>query len=366
MNQASHSNTAMNETNVAEADSANQLSRVDLNLVVAFDALARERSVTRAAQRLGVTQSAMSHSLRRLRDLLSDPLLVRGRGGMVFTPRAESLVVPLRSGLVTLGRALAQPSGFEPRTARRAFSIASPDLFDVLALPTLLERIRVEAPGVDIAIVPPSQRGVSNHLETGEVDVAIMPQIEGLGNELTETTPGLVRRTMLRDSFVCLIRADHPAICGRQRRAAHRSPLPLETYTSLTHALISQSGEGPALVDRLLEQQGLRRRIALRVPYFHSALAIIAQSDLILTAPRALTALITNDMPLIALPLPLPLPEHTVNLLWHERFSKDPGHVWLRKLVIETAATLNRRLRDSSFNERTLARSMRARRAKRR
>jgi DNA-binding transcriptional LysR family regulator len=164
----------------AARGSPEQLAGIDLNLLVAFDALAREQSVTRAAERMGVTQSAMSHALGRLRDLLRDPLLVRGSSGMTLTPRAAELVVPLRSGLVTLGRALAEPTSFDPAQARRAFCIASPDLFDVLAVPRLLERIRSEAPGVDLSVVPVNDRRLPERLETGEIDVAVVPEIEGL------------------------------------------------------------------------------------------------------------------------------------------------------------------------------------------
>ena len=316
-----------------------QLSRVDLNLVVAFDALARELSVTRAAQRVGVTQSAMSHALRRLRDLLGDELLVRGRGGMVLTPRGDSLVVPLRSGLVTLGRALSQPIAFEPASARRAFCIASPDLFDVLVVPSLLERIRDEAPGVDVRVTSIDDRRLPDQLETGEVDVAITPLIEQIGSEAAgDSAPGLLRRTLLRDRFACLIRANHPIFEGNRRgRPSKGDSLSLEAYTELSHVMVSPSGEGPGLVDQALAQRGLVRRIALKIPHFYSALAIVARSDLILTAPAALSRLVSDNLSVVTLPAPLRLPRHSVNLTWHERFSKDQGHVWLRRLVSDVA-----------------------------
>ena len=139
----------MSQTHVAET-----LHRIDLNLLVALDALTRERSVTKAAERAGVTQSAMSHTLRRLRDLFDDPLLVRGRGGMVLTPRAEALAVPLRSGLVSLARTLAEPQPFAPEHATRTFRIVSPDLFDALVLPTLFQRVYVTPAAIDLAVVP--------------------------------------------------------------------------------------------------------------------------------------------------------------------------------------------------------------------
>jgi DNA-binding transcriptional LysR family regulator len=330
MNQTTICNGHMSRIHESEA-APERLSAVDLNLTVAFDALARELSVTRAAQRVGVTQSAMSHSLRRLRELLGDPLLVRGRGGMVLTPRAEALVVPLRSALVMLGRALAAGPGFEPGSARRAFSIASPDLFDVLMVPALLERVRDRAPAVDIAVVPAEERRLAERLETGEVDVAITPRLDELDRELAPgSAGGLLQRTLLRDRFVCLLRADHPAL--RARRG-----LTLEGYAALSHALVSPRGEGPGFVDRALERHGLVRRIALRVPHFYSALAIVAHSDLVLTAPSALGRLAPAGLPVRALAPPLRLPRHSVNLVWHERFSNDPGHRWLRDLVLEVA-----------------------------
>jgi DNA-binding transcriptional LysR family regulator len=312
-------------------DAIERLASVDLNLVVLFDALARERSVTRAAHRIGVTQSAVSHALRRLRELFGDPLLVRGRGGMVLTPRAEALVVPLRSGLVSLGRALAEPPEFEPATARRAFTLATPDLFDVLVIPALLAQIRKSAPGVDIAIVPLDPQKLGERLETGEIDAAITPRIDDT-SELV--VPGLFRRKLFRDRFACLLRASHPAL-------GKRSTLTLASYAELSHVLVSPSGAGDGLVDRALERRGLARRIALRVPYFYAALAIVAKSDLVLTAPAPLVRL-ADARSVTQVEPPLALPQHDIHLTWHERFTHDPGHRWFRELVatvaIETVA----------------------------
>jgi DNA-binding transcriptional LysR family regulator len=262
---------------------------------------------------------------------------------MTLTARAAELVVPLRSGLVTLGRALAEPASFDPAQARRAFCLASPDLFDVLAVPRLLERIRNEAPGVDLNVVPVNDRHLSERLETGEVDVAVVPEIEGLRTQPSELGLGLVRRTLFRDHFVCLLRADHPALApparGKRgaRSAAPAPVLSLEAFVACSHAVVSPSGAGPGLVDQVLEARGLRRRVALRIPHFYSALAITAKSDLILTAPSALAQLAPEGSPLIALPAPVPLPEHSINLVWHERFSNDPGQRWLRDVLGDAA-----------------------------
>lgn len=131
--------------------------------------------------------------------------------------------------------------------------------------------------------------------------------------------------------------ANFPEKGGELNRSAQRGSLSLEDYAALSHVLVSPRGEGPGLVDQALAQRGLVRRIALRIPHFYTALAIVARSDLILTAPAALSQLVSDHLPVVALPAPLRLPQHTVNLTWHERFSKDQGHAWLRRLVAEVA-----------------------------
>jgi len=334
-----------------------QLSRFDLNLLVAFDALVRERSVTAAARRTGVTQSALSHALRRLRDLLDDPLLVRGQRGMVLTPRAESLVLPVQGSLNALRRALSQPAGFEPHTARRAFCLATLDLFDVIVVPPLLERLRREAPGVDLTLIPTDPRQLPSQLETGEVDAAIVPLVDELPVDQPQlTSESFVRRELFRDQHVCFVRRDHPAL--RTRASAKRAKtdaamggkLSLETYAGLSHLLVSPQGTGPGIVDQMLAQRGLTRRVALRVPHFYAALSIVSECDLILTAPRALGVLASlaaepragerrtgEPGTVVMLPPPLRLPSHSVHLVWHERFSHDAGHSWLRELVAQVA-----------------------------
>lgn len=316
-------------------DTPEQLARIDLNLLVAFDALARERSVTRAAERLGVTQSALSHSLRRLRELVEDPLLVRGQSGMVLTPRAEALAVPLRSGLLMLRRALQARAAFDARTATRSFTIASPDLFDVLVVPPLLARVRREAPGIDLTIVPLTNTQVAQRMETGEVDLGVVPHVASSRNAPPQPPPqGLLQKTLFRDRYTCLLRADHPALAKK---------LTVERYTSLSHLLVAPRGDGLGQVDEALAERGKRRRIVLRMPHFFAAMAIVARSDLVLTAPSVLAVL--ADKEVVSVAPPLPLPEHNVNMLWHERFNQDPAHTWLRELLVEVATEAGRSLK---------------------
>ena len=323
----------MNAAHVgAEASgSPEQLAGVDLNLLVALDALARERSVTRAAHRVGVTQSAMSHSLRRLRELFNDALLVRGQSGMVLTPRAHALVLPLRTALVTLGRVLREPQAFEPRSAQRTFVIASPDLFDVLIAPRLLTVLQARAPAIDLTLVSASDAQLAERLETGDLDFAIVPRVDSRSAPPGPPTQGLVQTTLFRDGYGCLVRSGHPAL-GKKRA------LSLERYAALSHVLVAPRGQGLGQVDEALAERGLHRRIALRVPHFFTALAIVSRTDLVLTAPTARSALADAGLPVVTLPSPIALPRHRVNLLWHERFSNDPAHRFMRELLTEIAA----------------------------
>jgi DNA-binding transcriptional LysR family regulator len=311
---------------------ARALHRVDMNLFAAFDALLRERSVTRAAQRVGVTQSAMSHTLRRLRELFGDPLLVRGRSGMVLTPRAEALVGPLRSGLASLRHALEQPLPFEPAHARRSFRLVSPDLFDSLALPPLLGRLRDEAPGVNVSVVP-RPRDLGAALESGEVDLAVVPVWLDDSAEPMDGAAALRRRSLFRDRLCCYLRAGHPALDRRGR-------LSLAKYAALAHVLVSPQGEGPGVVDVCLAERGRERRVALRVPHFSSALAVVVESDLVLTAPSSLARLAGNASRLVSTRAPLALPEHAVTMVWHARFGDDLAHRWLRSLLVDVSAPL--------------------------
>lgn len=311
-------------TNHVEID----LREVDLNVLVAFDALLDTRSVTRAAQRLGVTQSAMSHTLRKLRELFGDPLLVRGRGGMVPTPRAEALVAPVRGGLASLSRALQTPQTFEPATSTRTFKLVSPDLFDLLVLPDLLRTLRDDAPGIDLALLPMRPNHLADDLESGAVDLAVAPVMLDAPPEdaMASRHLELRQRVLQRDGFRCFARPDHPRLSTRRR-------MTIETFLDLPHLLVSPTGEGGGPVDRVLTQRGQSRRIALRIPTFAAAPPLLLGSDLLLTAPAALERAWPLETPPLTFSCPLPLPDHAITLLWHPRYDADPGHRWLRGLL---------------------------------
>ena len=292
------------------------LASVDLNLLVVLQLLLEERSVTRAAVRLGRTQSAVSRSLGRLRDLLGDPLLVRDGPGLVPTPRAEALAGPLHRILGDIRHALLQPDRFDPARARRTFVLASADYLDALLLPGLTARLTREAPGVRLI-----QRGgtVAPADAIDDVDLAFGP----LGD-----ASGQVRsRLMLVDPFVCLLRRDHRV-----------TELDLAQYLALGHVLVSPRGLPGGIVDAALASRGLERTVTVQVQNFSVAPMVVAGTDLVTTLPRTLALRAVEVLPLRILPPPLPLPETRIHAVWHERRHNDPGHRWLREQVAEVLA----------------------------
>jgi DNA-binding transcriptional LysR family regulator len=293
------------------------LTDLGIHHLRALDMLLAERSVTRAAARLGLTQSAVSHSLRQLREALDDPLFVRGSGGMVPTPRAEALALPLHRALHDLAAALEGTGGWEPSTARHRFVLSMADSFTLTVLPKLLELCRLEAPGIDIDVVPDLRTSNQGMLEAGDADVLLGVQ--------PPDRPGLRARALFDDGFACLVRADHPEL------GEH---LDLDTFTRLPHALISPTGSGAGVVDEALDRIGRERRVQLRIRYFLAAPLLIARSDLLLTAPTRLARVFAGLEPLKLLPPPLELPRFTTCLIWHERLHRDPAHRWLRGAVV--------------------------------
>lgn len=296
------------------------LAQLGLHHLRALDVLLSTGHVTRAAERLGLSQSALSHTLAELRRVLDDPLLVRGPGGMVLTPRAEALGPPLRRALADLERALGGEARFDPGTARRRFVLSMGDSFAVLLLPTLVRLVGEQAPGVDLLVRPPPEGRATLGIEHHDADLALDVRPPDL--------PGLRTRALFEDGFSCLVRADHPAV---------GEILDLATWLSLPHALVSPVGEGPGIVDQVLAARGLERRVALRVPFFMAAPLAVASSDLVLTLPTRIAHRLASQAPLRILPPPLPLPTYTSSLVWPARLHEDPAHRWLRALVVQAA-----------------------------
>ena len=297
----------MNGTNVSERD---------LRLFLVLDAVLAERSVTRAASRLGVTQSAVSHSLRELRSRLGDPLLVRTSAGLEPTPLAQSLRPDLRMGLDALERLLRHQPRFDPATSTRSFSLATPDHPQFTMIPEFIGQLRRMAPGVNVRIraIGP---GLPDELASGRLDLVLagaeVEQVLALDREP-------MRTRVIDEPFCCLLRRGHPALAR---------PLDLQTYVALPHVLVSTTGGESGIVDDALAALGMCRRVAVTVPSFPAAAYIVASSDLIATLPKA----VTDRADLLDVEIrtpPLDLPRSVAYLWWHPRFQHDPGHTWWR------------------------------------
>ncbi len=299
------------------------LTKINLNLLVALEALLATKSVGRAAERLGVSQSAMSHNLRQLREMFEDELLVRSGSKMIPTPRAERLARRLGQGLEALQLALEDAPPFDPSTAQRKFSIATGDHIAVTCLPEMLKIVGRSAPGIALDIRS-IQRGIdflheqAHLLERGEVDLLLAVVHPVLNN--------LKRQILWHEEFMCVVRQDHPTI---------RDTLTLEQYLDAHHALISVSGTSHGVIDEALEAKGLHRRVSLCIQSFLAAPIVVASSDLILTAPEAVVRHFADHYPLRLLRPPIDVPGFDVVQLWHERSDQDDGNAWLRRTLAE-------------------------------
>lgn len=294
------------------------LRSIDLNLLVALEALLEERSVTKAAHRLGMSQPAMSRALARLRTLFADALLADGQRGYVLSARAAQLRPLLRQVLAGIGDLLeARP--FDPATATGQVRLLMADLEAAALAPRLLARIAVEAPLLDLDILPPGG-ALLGGLE-GDVADAVVGVID-------EAPAGIRRRALYRDRLVTMMRSGHPAARGK---------LTLEKFLALDHLVVSVTGVGPAPIDALLASMARRRRVAVRVPSFLAAVEIAAQSDLVMTLPSSLARTAMGMGRFATLPPPFEAGRFTMSLAWHARRQDEPRHAWLRQAVVEAA-----------------------------
>lgn len=286
----------------------------DLNLLVTLDALLGEGSVVRAAQRLGLSASAMSRALARLREATGDPLLVRAGRGLVPTPRALELRDRVRQVVDDAEAVLRPAMKLELESLSRTFVIRSTEGFVETFGPGLLTRIAVEAPNVRLWFMPKLDKD-STPLRDGMVDLETGVTSKSMGPEIR--TQGL-----FRDRFVGVVRKGHPLGKGK---------ITPERYAAGAHVLVSRRGLEMGAVDQVFDQHGLARRAAVTVGGFGPAIVLAGESDMIATVPEKHTRSLWRGMH--RFPLPLPVPEFTISLFWHPRLDADPAHRWLRSLV---------------------------------
>lgn len=295
----------------------NDIRNLDLNLLKAFDALMDERSVTRAAQRLILTQPAVSAMLARLRDYFDDPLFVRSQRGMVPTERALTLAGPIKQVLADINRLL-QPVHFEPQTAQMTYTIAATDYALKAVVVPLMAELKKQAPSIRVAVISVNNESLSRQMEQGTVDLALVTP---------ESTPEeLHSRALYEEQYVCMMRADHPA--------AVSGCITLEQFCSLDHILVSNKGGFWGPTDDALAAINLNRHIGLSVNSFLVLPEILRITDMIAVVPRRLAGRHDN---LVILDAPLEIQGFTKSMAWHERAHRDPAHRWIRSLCLEVS-----------------------------
>lgn len=287
----------------------------DLNLLRDLDVLLTERHVTRAAKKLGISQSAASARLRKLREAFGDPLLVDARPLMLLTERAQALASPVRQALASLSESLAQLAEFDPRTSRRRLVLIGADVVEALAVPALLSAFAREAPLMTLEVERPGP-DLLTRLGAGKVDLAFVPRFQA--------TPSLRSMHLSEDGFVVLMRAGHPAAKG---------PLTLKTFLAYPHVLVAPIGAPGSYVDDALAKLGKSRRVVAVVRHFLAAPVIVARSDALLTCPASVARAFSGLLPLAEARPPIELPPYDIVAVWHERSHHDPAHVFLRRLA---------------------------------
>jgi DNA-binding transcriptional LysR family regulator len=292
------------------------LSQVDLNLFVVLEAIYREGNITRAGQQLNLTQPAISHALKRLRDLLQDPLFVRQGALMMPTPFTRNMIEQVRQALQILEGNLSQSHNFVPEQTRRHFHLSLWEYLEALILPQLLNRLAHAAPGMSITTSRVKRRDLETELASGSVDLAI---------EIPMTMSDRMRQKwLLNEPFVVLARHGHPAIGGT---------LDLDTYLGQRHIQVSSRRQGPSLIDVELNRRGLRRQVFLRSQHNFTACMVVSKTDMLLTLPERHARLLNAESINQVYPFPLHAPRLEAHLYWHESVENDPANRWLREQI---------------------------------
>jgi DNA-binding transcriptional LysR family regulator len=288
---------------------------VDLNLLIVFDALMQERNLTRAGRKLGLSQPATSHALARLRHMLHDDLFIRTPEGMQPTPRAEQMAGPIRDALRVLQLTL-EPEDFEPAQSSRGFTLMVNNYAARAVVPTLARKVAAVAPNVTLDIRPVGQMDVLDQLDAGGADVALNRLVDG-GERFK-----CVRIT--DDDFVALLDKEHP-VAGEVQLSAER-------LAEIPHVLITSSGDDTSFIDEALEERGLARKVATRVPFLSIVLMLVG-SDQMAIVPRRSGHDLAEICPLVVKELPFPSPRTALSMIWHRRLDGHPAQRWLRGMI---------------------------------
>jgi DNA-binding transcriptional LysR family regulator len=303
------------------------LARIDLNLLVLFEAVLEERHVARAAARLHVSPSAVSHGLGRLRELMQDPLFLRQPKGVVPTERARQLAAPVADILERTRQVISRAERFDPRHSVRRFVVGAPDAVTAVLVPPLLNTLRREAPGVDLAVrnLVSQFEAALSELDQRTLDVALLP--------LTDLPARFTSRVLYDEDFVLVRRVGHPS--GRR--------FTLARYAAAAHVMVSVSGDPYGPVDKVLADRGLTRRVVLTVPNFLHALTVVAESDLVAALPRQFASRHARRYQVEISEPPIPLMASPIRAIAPSAATADAGLVWLLEMLERAAKEAVRR-----------------------
>ncbi|CAM3732597.1 LysR family transcriptional regulator [Polaromonas hydrogenivorans] len=297
------------------------LREIDLNLLLVFNQLLLDRSVSTAAEKLGLTQPAVSNALKRLRAVLKDELFLRTSRGMEPTPYALYLAEPVIYALNALQAALTTRDSFDPKTSSRNFQLAMTDIGEMYFMPPLMVALSRMAPNIRISTVRPNSANLKEDMESGTVDLAL-----GL---LPNLQTGFFQRRLFHHKYVCVFRKGHPVA---------KSPMTLAQFTELDHVGVVSANTGHGEVDGLLERAGIKRKMRLVVPHFIAVGHILQTTDLIATLPERFAQRCEAPFGLVSSPHPARIPDIAINLFWHAKFNRDPASLWMRQLLVELFA----------------------------
>jgi DNA-binding transcriptional LysR family regulator len=294
------------------------IATLDLNVLVVFEAMLQHQSVTRAGQALDLSQPAMSAALAKMRSQLGDPLFVRTGHGMRPTPRALQLAGPVKQILDTVRADVLQQPAFDPATARRAFTIITPDIGETVFMPKILAYAQTHAPHIAIRSVAISSEGAGEALELGRADLAI-----GYFPDLSKA--GFYQQRLFKNSFVCIVRADHPRI---------GTGLTMEEFLAESHAVVRPAGR-THLFEKYLDSKNIKLDVRAELSHFASLLTIISGSDLVSVVPRDIGHVFATLAKVRMVDPPVQPPPFHLMQHWHTVVHTDAANIWLRKMVQE-------------------------------
>ncbi len=298
--------------------------RYDLNLLRAFDALYKEQNVTRAAESISISQPAMSAILSRLRELFNDPLFIRDKSGISPTEKAIAIHPTIEKSIKDLDNIVEGEQQFDLSTEHRTFEIAANDYFQYIILPPLLERIRKQAPFINIKISAFTQDIASLGMMSSHTDFSF---------GVLHTKPdNLIVKNAISDELACVVWKNHSTI--KQR-------ISLKQFETLQHIIVKPNHQLKTGIAHILKEKSIKRDIACSVIHFHAALGLIENTDYIVTLPKRICQLFAKNNPLKIVRTPKDFGQFTLNLAWHKRYQKDRAHQWLRNQIIECCQSMD-------------------------